>query len=721
MVDAEPPAKRRCVDPSPPGSHAQAILELTKKFQEEVATLVQAYNEREVENSKDPLLAKLREVLECGSDAAGELKEVIRFNVGGDVRFAIRRSTLTCIPQSCLGRIFRHGWDKYLPRDEAGRIFLDLDPAQLGAIMKWCSEVERLQPQDKVPAEPFGRSQTQDPKLKWLSKQLCMDMGLPTPWYNSFEGLKVCELHGIYHSDTVFIHHKVYCRDSRIVTSAGLQLRLGFEADRGSGPKALKVLHRMSQDGADPEVLQEKFCRANAIMVVQCESGPIFSVFQNMEELDAFPPGGGVWVELNCLDPSRETDQTSGCLQWANTAPAAEVGDALVFVAGERPRLMGRLLLDFADASSFSVQECEIFEVVGAATCLGHIGDLAAAMREKEGMLKEVVPEQAASVDSAQRIFQELAAWERSLNATPLTEQSLSHEVKFLKHLTGHRTASRKADIVSLNVRGTSMATFRATLQQAPGSMLATMFGDRWSIQPQSLVDGDVELDLDPEHFVLILRALRLRSREGRDSQREGQLPPIASDQRPAFYEQVSFLALQEMFALPSIDSKIIHKMQTEGQLRKMLPEQCSSPWKLLFRVESPSFPWTLGEDFHKSCDDKGPTVVLAKSKRTGRVYGGFSDVFWDSSGTFKPSFKSFVFVLTQTLSMFKIKDTERSRAIHCNPSMGPCFGVEDLHFDGSRQAVVLQKKLGGTYLSQEPAAQAVEELEVEVLEVFAV
>ena len=55
------------------------------------------------------------------------MNQVVTFNVGGR-RISARRKTLTRIADSRLASIFSGRWDRMLPRDKHGKIFLDLDP-----------------------------------------------------------------------------------------------------------------------------------------------------------------------------------------------------------------------------------------------------------------------------------------------------------------------------------------------------------------------------------------------------------------------------------------------------------------------------------------------------------------------------------------------------------------------------------------------------------------
>ena len=59
-------------------------------------------------------------------------------------------------------------------------------------------------------------------------------------------------------------------------------------------------------------------------------------------------------------------------------------------------------------------------------------------------------------------------------------------------------------------------------------------------------------------------------------------------------------------------------------QLQKWLGEKCK--WNLCYRASRDG--WSA-QDFHKHCDNKGPTVVLVKAN--DYIFGGYTDQHWES------------------------------------------------------------------------------------------
>ena len=75
-----------------------------------------------------------------------EASAIIKLNVGGDTSFMTRRDTLTAIEGSRLSQLFSGRWDKVLPKDRDGRIFLDLDPVQFRALLSWPADTKHMAP-----------------------------------------------------------------------------------------------------------------------------------------------------------------------------------------------------------------------------------------------------------------------------------------------------------------------------------------------------------------------------------------------------------------------------------------------------------------------------------------------------------------------------------------------------------------------------------------------
>ena len=79
--------------------------------------------------------------------------------------------------------------------------------------------------------------------------------------------------------------------------------------------------------------------------------------------------------------------------------------------------------------------------------------------------------------------------------------------------------------------------------------------------------------------------------------------------------------------------------------------------------------------DFHKRCDNQGPTLVLVKSSKD-KCCGGYTSVSWQSSGGFKRDEKAFLFSLDELVMFSPVKPA--SAVMHAKDK-GPSFGCLSL------------------------------------------
>ncbi|XP_028392267.1 E3 ubiquitin-protein ligase TRIM33-like isoform X2 [Dendronephthya gigantea] len=125
--------------------------------------------------------------------------------------------------------------------------------------------------------------------------------------------------------------------------------------------------------------------------------------------------------------------------------------------------------------------------------------------------------------------------------------------------------------------------------------------------------------------------------------------------------------------------------------------------WQLCYRASRDG--WDAN-NFHRKCDDVGPTVTLVKCGTN--VFGGFTDQSWRQTtfsvfGEYKRSYSSFLFSLKNKENMrpFKcpIKDGKNNRAISCSNIWVAAFGVRDLFISSNANTNQnSSSNLGGTY-----------------------
>ena len=103
-----------------------------------------------------------------------------------------------------------------------------------------------------------------------------------------------------------------------------------------------------------------------------------------------------------------------------------------------------------------------------------------------------------------------------------------------------------------------------------------------------------------------------------------------------------------------------------EEGIRKNLNKRIKE-YRLLFKGKRDGFG---SKDFHSKCDNKSYTVSFIKSKE-GRRFGGFTDVEWDQSDSWKKGSNGFIFSLDNN-EIYYNKNSNCN--IYCHSNYGPTF-----------------------------------------------
>ena len=101
-------------------------------------------------------------------------------------------------------------------------------------------------------------------------------------------------------------------------------------------------------------------------------------------------------------------------------------------------------------------------------------------------------------------------------------------------------------------------------------------------------------------------------------------------------------------------------------------------------------------KDFHKYCDNKGPTLTLIKTTKN-KIFGGFTPLNWESDGADKidDNNETFIFSLNLMKKYDMIK--KEKGAIHCQKNNGPYFGG----FSARDFSIEKNMKKGETYANE--------------------
>ena len=125
-----------------------------------------------------------------------------------------------------------------------------------------------------------------------------------------------------------------------------------------------------------------------------------------------------------------------------------------------------------------------------------------------------------------------------------------------------------------------------------------------------------------------------------------------------------------------NINSSILSQERDKESFAEKLSEWCGiSDFELIYRGTRDGF-GTI--DFHRTCDNKGKTLVLIKNT-SGHIFGGFASIPWANSGGRKQAPGSFLFTLTNMHGIqptkFDLNDENVGYAVSHYDDSGPVFG----------------------------------------------
>jgi len=118
--------------------------------------------------------------------------------------------------------------------------------------------------------------------------------------------------------------------------------------------------------------------------------------------------------------------------------------------------------------------------------------------------------------------------------------------------------------------------------------------------------------------------------------------------------------------------------------------------FELIFKMSQNG---TKSEDFHKYCDNQGPTLILVKTT-TNRIFGGYTPLNWQrKEGSFKDlSLQTFIFSLNLKKKYNMIKSNVD--AIVCSYYNGPNFGASDFRLTQNLKNGLTYANEGCSFLS---------------------
>lgn len=643
-----PPGRSGCPSSGARSPELQALLSASAK----ICEVLQA-EEVQLEEDADEISREFERHIKGGPDDDGVQpgaeapgrpggaggSDILELNVGGDARFATRRDTLTCVRGSRLAQIFSGRWDRLLPRDDNGRIFVDIDPTHFRILLDWLVDIKKVAPGDVVPSISTGDLPVD---RLWSFDATCQWLGLQSKPEAPFPGSTIL--------------------DRELSSAMHTLLREG---------STLELLCRATRDGFDAQTFHRLCDRKGPTLVIaRSVGGHIFggytetdwdisSGYKRCAEAFLFHLAGPRGIE-----PSKHpVYQNLGNGIYCNSSHCASFGGGIDlriyseaaaakanFKIGHTYSAQGsRATRDhLAESSNVVVTEWEVFRVTDQANMMNAVSEFSRAVE------RTVLDEESSNFLSEVRGFAKAAVTcKDSLRSQRLalsqSRADLDSEVSFIRQFLGRGSGSSLdpssldrsgAEVVSLNVTGVIMATFRSTLASCPNTTLATKFGPTWKLQGGEIVGNAVFLDEDPALFTLVLQHLRHVAR-GFSPQDIGP-PPVSSAKQPAFGRLLRYLAMHDLIDFNPFDSAILAYSEDHAALQSLLQGLNLSTARLLFRASRDGF---SAQVFHQRCDRQGPTLLLSRTGG-GYVFGGYTDAEWDSSSGYRACAQAFLFRL---------------------------------------------------------------------------
>ncbi|TNV80860.1 hypothetical protein FGO68_gene9550 [Halteria grandinella] len=116
----------------------------------------------------------------------------------------------------------------------------------------------------------------------------------------------------------------------------------------------------------------------------------------------------------------------------------------------------------------------------------------------------------------------------------------------------------------------------------------------------------------------------------------------------------------------------------------------------LLYRATRDGFG---AKDFHRTCDNKGPTLTIIKTA-SDQIIGGYTSDEWDNSGGYKPSYDGWLFTIAYPHPFRRIEGDDNG--IGCNEDVGAWFGFGDFAIEdnsnSNTESSVHDKDSGKSY-----------------------
>ena len=158
--------------------------------------------------------------------------------------------------------------------------------------------------------------------------------------------------------------------------------------------------------------------------------------------------------------------------------------------------------------------------------------------------------------------------------------------------------------------------------------------------------------------------------------------------------EILGYIKILGKITVNNFDSSILYaNIKKQEAIINWIKEKTNKNFVYFEKIFSMNINGTSSKDFHKHCDNQGPTLTLVKTTKN-KIFGGFTPLDWDITGVDKKDENNQTFVFSINLmKKYDLINKEKS-AICCNKEYGPSFGVSDFFIESNM-------KKGETYANE--------------------
>jgi hypothetical protein len=181
------------------------------------------------------------------------------------------------------------------------------------------------------------------------------------------------------------------------------------------------------------------------------------------------------------------------------------------------------------------------------------------------------------------------------------------------------------------------------------------------TVEPEANLDGSVAVeDMGDGTYAISFKTKKVEGAEGRTAhvQLSVQLCGDVLQQCPV------------SISITHVSSPILTQVVCIKGVQGLLPRK---RLELCYRASRDGWDAT---DFHRLCDNKGPTLVLAREQTDGGVFGGYAGVAWDQMIEYATDRDAFLFTFKPgEVAPVELPVTRPVHAIYGNSALGPTFG----------------------------------------------